>query len=350
MLLTRRGIGVLLSGAAIGAAWFAVGIRDLWYLSAFLLALVAIAVVTVLVLPLTARLSPTLSTIDPTPMVGARFPVTVRVHQRFPVPIPVELEWASGGGRHRLLAARSDPSARAVTCTAHRRGPLTVGVGALLVKDPLALARRRVPSGAGLDVLVLPALLQHVPEPLGGVSAHGASSAPAGRSVGQVSGEPSGSVREYRTGDAIRQVHWKQSARQGQLLVNLPEDAEAAERTLLLDTDPSHYGDERVAAARDERFERAVSTAATLAVQWLGDGHPVRLIVGSGDPRPVATRDDALMLLARAVFESPTHERPRPRIDAVVTGVTNSDSWKALPDSGVAVYRIDAAGSTDVDR
>ena len=48
MLLTRRGIGVLLSGAAIGAAWFAIGIRDLWYLSAFLLALVAIALVTVL--------------------------------------------------------------------------------------------------------------------------------------------------------------------------------------------------------------------------------------------------------------------------------------------------------------
>ena len=350
MLLTRRGIGVLLSGAAIGAAWFAIGIRDLWYLSAFLLALVAIALVTVLVLPLTARLSPTLSTTDPTPTVGARFPVAVRVHQRLPVPVPVELEWAAGGGRHRLVATRSDPAAQDITCTAHRRGPLTVGVSALLLQDPLALARRRVPSGAGLDVLVLPALLPHLPEPLSGVSAHGASSAPAGRSVGQVSGEPSGSVREYRTGDAIRQVHWKQSARQGQLLVNLPEDAEAAERTLLLDTDPSHYGDEHAAAAREARFERAVSAAATLAVQWLGDGHPVRLIVGSDDARPLTTPDDALMLLARAVFEGPTHERPRPRIDAVVTGVAKSDAWAALPDSGVAVYRIDAAGSTDVDR
>ncbi|WP_224780996.1 DUF58 domain-containing protein [Leucobacter sp. Psy1] len=358
--LTRRGTGVLCTGAALGAAWFGVGIRDLWYLAALLVALVMVAAIIVISLPRAARLRPILTTDDPTPTAGTRFAVALQVHARLPATIPVELEWAAGGGRQRLVAGPETTAPRIVTCTAHRRGPLRVGVGALIVQDPLGLARHRVRSRAGLDVLVLPALVHDLPEPRGGVSVHGASAAPAGRTTAQVSGEPSGSVREYRTGDAIRQVHWKQSARQGQLLVNVPEDAEVSERTILIDTDPASYAAPRVGEAADaavgapdaepdapaaDRFEHAVSTAATLAVHWQREGHPVRLIVGHGEAHGLDAPDDALILLARATLSTETDDHPLPRIDAVVTGRATPELWERLPDPGVELYAVSDIGA-----
>ena len=358
--LTRRGTGVLCTGAALGAAWFGAGIRDLWYLAAFLAALVMVAAVTVILLPSAARLRPILTTDEPTPTAGTGFEVALRVQTRLPLTIPVELEWAADGGRQRLVAGPQTTAPRIVTCTAHRRGPLRVGVGALIVQDPLGLARHRARSRAGLDALVLPALVHDLPEPRGGVSVHGTSASPAGRTTAQVSGEPSGSVREYRTGDAIRQVHWKQSARQGQLLVNVPEDAEISERTLLLDTDQASYAAPRVGEAADaavgapdaepdaaaaDRFEHAVSTAATLAVQWQREGHPVRLIVGHGEAHRLDAPDDALVLLARATLTHAADDHPLPRIDAVVTGRATPELWERLPDPGVALYAVTDTGA-----
>lgn len=44
----------------------------------------------------------------------------------------------------------------------------------------------------------------------------------------------------------MRQVHWKQSARQGELLVKLHETSETAQRSLLLVTDAAAYADDAV--------------------------------------------------------------------------------------------------------
>ena len=115
-----------------------------------------------------------------------------------------------GDTAHVLDLVVSDPSMPALAAV----------VTSTLATEPLALARGRVRPRAGIDLLVLPRLLEPIPLPVR--SPRGDLSAGT-RTRRAVAGHPEGGVRQYQSGDALRQVHWKQSARQGELLVNLPE-------------------------------------------------------------------------------------------------------------------------------
>lgn len=75
-------------------------------------------------------------------------------------------------------------------------------------------AQRRLRNNASVELLVLPRLLETLPDELDDVT-RGAGAGATLRRRSADSGGPVGAVREYRTGDAMRQVHWKQSARHG---------------------------------------------------------------------------------------------------------------------------------------
>lgn len=66
-----------------------------------------------------------------------------------------------------------------------------------------------------------------------------------------------GRLRAYAPGDPFRHIHWKNSAKKGELLTRIPEHREHPFRCLLLDTDASAY--------TGKGFELAVRAAAT----WL---------------------------------------------------------------------------------
>ncbi len=89
-------------------------------------------------------------------------------------------------------------------------------------------------------------------------------------------GELAKAVRPYRSGDAMRQIHWKTTARTGQLSVRESEgDAPSQELVLLLDTvehDP-------------ESFELAVEVAASLLVQAHKQGMEARLYGVGSEPQ-----------------------------------------------------------------
>lgn len=343
LALTRRGWGFALTGLGTGGAWFGLGIRDIWYLAAFLLAVLVLAVLSLVPLPRLARFETRLSTADPTPTRGSSVRVAVEVRQRLSIPLRIALEWGAGRVHERdaLSVSSARPASRTLEFVADRRGPVFVRVRAIVVRDPLGLSRLRIHGDADLEVLVLPALVAGLPAARGSASSPSLGTVPSGRTSAHASGEPSGTVREFRTGDAIRQVHWKQSARQGALLVNVPEDADRAERTLLLDTLADAYG-----AGTDE-FERAVSAAATLAVRWLDDGHPLRLIVGEDEHEPLLSAGDALRALARVEPDpsSPSsaerdRAQPLPSLDAVVTGTVTARLRERLTDPSVPVYAV----------
>lgn len=65
-------------------------------------------------------------------------------------------------------------------------------------------------------------------------------------------------LRPYRSGDSPRWIHWRTSARRGQLVVREFEDLPGDDLVLVLDP----------RAATAEQFEDAVSLAATLARDW----------------------------------------------------------------------------------
>lgn len=78
------------------------------------------------------------------------------------------------------------------------------------------------------------------------------------------------SLRDYREGDDLRRVHWRSSARRGELVVRSDERAGMRPVSVLLDlpTRPTHV-------------EWSVSLAASVALAMLDAGHPVRLLDGT---------------------------------------------------------------------
>lgn len=81
-------------------------------------------------------------------------------------------------------------------------------------------------------------------------------------------------IREYRPGDSLRAVHWRSSARRGQLIVKEFEEELSSTVSIVLDL-------EREQAS--ETLERGVKVAASLAHYILDAGHPLQLFGQDGD-------------------------------------------------------------------
>ncbi|MGW7430811.1 DUF58 domain-containing protein [Streptomyces sp. NPDC054861] len=88
--------------------------------------------------------------------------------------------------------------------------------------------------------------------------------------------------RAYRHGDDLRRVHWRSTARYGELMVRREEQPQRARCTVLLDTRRIAYQ----GAGPDSAFEWAVSGAASALVHMLERGFAVRLLTDTGSAVP----------------------------------------------------------------
>jgi uncharacterized protein (DUF58 family) len=82
------------------------------------------------------------------------------------------------------------------------------------------------------------------------------------------------SLREFQQGDDPRRIHWKKSARTGNLIYTQREAEEGQRLSILFDNAVGELADE----AAQARFERLVSEAATAAVDYLRQGYEVELV------------------------------------------------------------------------
>lgn len=81
-------------------------------------------------------------------------------------------------------------------------------------------------------------------------------------------------VREYRTGDDLRRIHWRSTARTDELMVRREEQPYQSRATLLLDTRrDAHRG-----SGPASSFEYAVSAAASIGAHLSESGFLVRLL------------------------------------------------------------------------
>lgn len=97
-----------------------------------------------------------------------------------------------------------------------------------------------------------------------------------------LAGEDDVIPRGYRHGDDLRRVHWRSTARHGELMVRREEQPQRARCTVLLDTRRlAHQG-----AGPDSPFEWAVSGAASAATHLLERGYSVRLLTDTGSSVP----------------------------------------------------------------
>ncbi len=142
-----------------------------------------------------------------------------------------------------------------VEIVAYRRGPIVLRGGMLARTDPFGLIRAFSRSVSPQTVLVLPRRYPLPPLTLPGQSHYQRGGVAMAASVGE--SEEFVALREYRRGDSLRRVHWRSSARLGELVVKEFQDEFFLRHALVLDT--------FCESAHDDLFEEAVAVAASFA-------------------------------------------------------------------------------------
>lgn len=135
----------------------------------------------------------------------------------------------------------------------------------LTVEDPFALARADLVHGERQALVVYPRLVE-----LDRLFSEGGAHAQEGRRL--LLRRPTGfdvhSVREHQRGEPLRAVHWRSTARRGQLMVKELEDAPRDEVVVLLDGVP-------------EEFDVAVRAAGSILQAHVRRGRRCVLVVNS---------------------------------------------------------------------
>jgi hypothetical protein len=160
-----------------------------------------------------------------------------------------------------------------------RRGIVTVGPATTVRSDPIGLLRREHSFPDVHDVYVHPRTTA-VPSTSAGL-------------IRDLEGNPTRrlvdadmsfhAIREYAPGDSRRQIHWKSTAKTGQLMVRQYEESRRSRMAVVLSVAQQEFAD-------DDEFELAVSCAASLGLRAVHDAREVDIVAGSEIPRVVRGR------------------------------------------------------------
>lgn len=278
MTLTRRGTGVLATAAGLLVLARLFGSAELAGLAAAAAVAVLAAAVIIGRVPMTYR--------------GERWLAPVRVSAGDPA--SARLRFTNTGSRPTPLAAEAiDPPAGAPWCgpgrsvvpplgsgamaeavyelPTARRGTVTVGPLTLRVSDPLGLVERRAELAGPARLVVHPRIHRVLALP-------GSSTSEARRGVTRPAraarGDDFFALREYEVGDDLRRVHWRSTARLGDLMLRQDELRFGEVATVLLDT--------RARAHTADSFERALEVAASVGAALVEDGRRLRFVTTGG--------------------------------------------------------------------
>lgn len=217
-----------------------------------------------------------------------------------------------------------------------RRGRFPLGPLRLRLVDPFGLVMRTAAGSDTATFLVVPRV-----RPLsgsGGLTGGGGNGGEGGRRSIAVHGEDDVSTREYRHGDDLRMVHWRATARTGELMVRLEERPWRSAATLLLDTRAvGHLVGGAVAgpaagpagdsagdpAPPGDTLEWVVEAAASIGTHLLRRGAGLRVVADTGDLSGLGARGGlgAEELLDRLAELSPSRV---PGMDLAVDALRRS--------------------------
>ncbi|MGH3714768.1 MAG: DUF58 domain-containing protein [Micromonosporaceae bacterium] len=288
--LTTRGRSFLAAAAAAGLSALLLGEQDLLRVAVLLAALPLLAVFAVARTRYRLTCSRMLQP-HRTP-IGSAARVVLRLHNSSAMPtgtllLEDRLPYALGS-RPRLVLERLGArrtSSVAYTVRADVRGRYEIGPLRVRLTDPFGLCElaREFPSTSHLTVI--PQVITLPPIRIAGE--YTGSGESRSRSVA-VHGEDDAATREYRHGDDLRRVHWRSTARTGELMVRREEQPWTHRATVILDP--------RLAAHRGEgpasSFEWAVSAVASIAMHLQEAGYKLRLVTGVGPGHDFGNLDE----------------------------------------------------------
>ena len=286
--LTRRGwwfLGASLI-AFIGA--YGGGRQELLYVAILLLALPVVAIIVVRVRR--PRLAVTRAFAPHIIQAGSTTSVTLAVRNTGPGRTLPSL-WRDTVPWHPFATAESElkaleprgPRYRGnITSVGYdlrppRRGIFPVGPLTIRVVDAFGLATARASVGDAQEIIVTPEVIPLADTGLSIPAGDGESRLVQRRATGD---EDDIMTREYRAGDAMRRVHWRASARHGDLMVRQEEQRSFPEARIILDTRRAGYRDltdEDGDDAESDAFEWVVRMLASVAVHLRRTGFLVTI-------------------------------------------------------------------------
>ena len=181
-----------------------------------------------------------------------------------------------------------------------RRGVFGIGPLQVAYSDPFGLAVGFMSIGGTSELIVTPFVTEL---PLNGLwleAPDGSARLVQATGVGNADDLM---TREYRRGDALRRVHWRASARHGELMVRQEEQRAYPEATIVLDTRLASYHDRLEQTAGrgasstwfSESFEWGVSMFASLGVHLHRAGFVVHVLESATSQAIELADDEARM-------------------------------------------------------
>ena len=297
--LTRRGWSLL--GAAVGllVAGRLLGTAELTTLGLGALALIAGAIGWngSRVLPLELR-----RTVRPDHVhVGSEARVDLEIFARGPAPqVTVTDSFDDGRRAARFLTPALDGGQRgraAYRIPTDRRGRFTVGPAIIGIADPFGLTGRAVPVGDTTEVIVRPRVHDLRPSP--GTAGHRRAHAQHRNvlPVAAIAHDEFLALREYAVGDDLRRVHWRSSARLGELMVREDESAWRPQTVVVFDN--------RAGSHRGPSYEAAIEAMASIGTRLLQSTRACEIIT-TGGYRLGAARPGGLSSESRLLDELAT--------------------------------------------
>ncbi|HEX6500014.1 MAG TPA: DUF58 domain-containing protein [Micromonosporaceae bacterium] len=327
MRLTTRGLALTGAGAVLTAVGFLLGYPELAALGAAALISVVVAVGYTawrpgLAVARTAepdrvgRGEPCHVTLTVRNTGRLRAATLVAYDRCGAVPVPVPLL--------RLRPGRDSVTRYPVPTS--RRGVVDVGPLRVSRRDPLGLATLSRRYGGTTRVWVHP-------------HSHRLAAVPVGitRSLdGRVDRVPHGSItfdrlREYVPGDELRRVHWRTTARVGDLMVREHLDTSLPRIVVLLDDRAVAYPD--LSVDTSTAFEAACEAAASLVLAAVRDDIPVTLVL-VGDA--AGAREDG----ARVAGEDAGHPTGEPGAGRLLDRLAEADPRAAADTLEPATRRL----------
>lgn len=156
------------------------------------------------------------------------------------------------------------------------RGDFEIGPMRVWVSDPFGMVELGRSFTTTVSLTVTPKVIALPPVPLSGELSGSGENRP--RSFASGSAEDV-TVREYRRGDDLRRVHWRSSARVGELMVRREEQPWQSRATIYLDNRRGAHRGHGLASS----VETAITAAASIAVHLTQRGYVVRLVTASGE-------------------------------------------------------------------
>jgi uncharacterized protein (DUF58 family) len=191
-----------------------------------------------------------------------------------------------GGHRELSYQIRSDS-----------RGKFAVGPLRIRVADAFGLVEISRSFSTTSTLVVTPKIVQLPPAT---AQSGWLGEGDGGMRTISATGEDDAAPRQYRDGDGLRRVHWRSTARYGELMVRREEHQWRNSASVFLDSRRlSHSG-----TGPSATFEFAVSAAASIGAHLAGEGFRARLITETGEIAPRGTFTDTLLDMLAVIAPS----------------------------------------------